>query len=194
MHHTLGCISHYEVRGAYARFGAAASPKVEEALDSATRRVYFDDPLRISEPFSFFRERAGRPPDNAFTRFLAISGIILLYASVIGYCFYLLQHQDGSQLPSSSSVPHHHIALTSSMDVCQECLDTSQSIDSDGIPFVINNSATCIICNDRSKLVGPLRVQHTSVETTHGTERSSIMFRTRFTIRTRPLTFWASHF
>ena len=55
------------------------------------------------------------------------------------------------------------------MDVCQECLDTSQSFDSDGIPFVIDNSATCIICNDRSQFVGPLRVQHTSVETTHGT-------------------------
>jgi hypothetical protein len=56
MRHTLGCISHYEVRGAYARLGAAASPEVEEAIDSATRRVYFDDPLRISEPYSFFLE------------------------------------------------------------------------------------------------------------------------------------------
>jgi hypothetical protein len=55
------------------------------------------------------------------------------------------------------------------MDVCQECLDTSQSFDSDGIPHVIDNSATCIICNDRSQFVGPLWVQHTSVETTHGT-------------------------
>jgi len=47
MRHTLGCSSHYEVRGAYARLGAAASPEVEKALDSATRRVYFDDPLWI---------------------------------------------------------------------------------------------------------------------------------------------------
>jgi hypothetical protein len=53
------------------------------------------------------------------------------------------------------------------MDVCQECLDTSQSFDSVGIPFVIDNCAICIICNDRSQFVGPLRVQHTSVETTH---------------------------
>jgi hypothetical protein len=37
------------------------------------------------------------------------------------------------------------------------------------MPFVIDNSATCIICNERSQLVGPLRIQHTSVETTHGT-------------------------
>ena len=92
---------------------------------------------------------------------------------MIGYRFYLLKHQDGSQLPSSPSVPHHHVALTSSMDVCQECLDTSQSFDSDGIPFVIDNSAICIICNDRSQFVGPLRVQHNSVETIHGTASSA---------------------
>ena len=55
------------------------------------------------------------------------------------------------------------------MEVCQECSDTSQSFDSDGIPFVIDNSATCIICNARSQLVGPLQVQHTSVKTPHGT-------------------------
>jgi hypothetical protein len=58
------------------------------------------------------------------------------------------------------------------MDVWQECLDTYQSFDSNGIPFVIDNSATCIICNDRSQFVGPLRVQHTSVETTHSTASS----------------------
>jgi len=156
----------------------------------------------------------GRPHDNAFTCFLAISGIILLYLSVIGYRFYLIQHQDSSQLPSSSSVPHHQVALTSSMDVCQdqECSDTSQSFDSDGIPFVIDNSATCIICNDRSKLVGPLRVQHTSVETTHGTASSVYAGTIAICLTTDagqtfkyhvpnmiynpnlPLTFWASHF
>jgi hypothetical protein len=59
------------------------------------------------------------------------------------------------------------------MDICKECSDTSHSFDSDGIPFVINNSATCIICNDSSQFVGPLRVQHTSVETTHSTASSA---------------------
>jgi len=76
-------------------------------------------------------------------------------------------------MASSPTGNTRHIALTSSMDVCKECSDTSHSFDSDGIPFVIDNSATCIICNDRSQFVGPLRVQHTSVETTHGTANSS---------------------
>ena len=91
-----------------------------------------------------------RPPDNAFMRFLAIVGIILLYASMIEYCFYLFYRQEGRNPTSTSAVPTPHIALTSSMDVWQECLDTYQSFDSDGIPFVIDNSATCISCNDRN--------------------------------------------
>ena len=152
-----------------AKIGTAASPEVEEAIDSATRRVYFDDPLQLSEPYSFFQRKAGRPPDNTFTCFLAITGIILIFASVIGYCIYLLHHQEGKEMDSSSVVPTHHVALTSSMDVCKECSDTNHSFDTDGIPFVINNSATCTICNDRSQFVRPLQVQHTSVETTHGT-------------------------
>ena len=55
--------------------------------------------------------------------------------------------------------------------VCKESSDSR--FDSDGIQFVIDNSATCIICkNDRSLFVGPMRIQHTSVETTHGTASS----------------------
>ena len=173
MRHLVGCISHYEVCGAHAYLGKAASPEVEEAVASATRRVYFDDPLRLSEPYWFFRRRAGRPPDNAFTRFIAIAGIVLLFASVLGYRLYLLKNQEGTKMASSPTGNTRHVALTSSMDVCKECSDTSHSFDSDGIPFVIDNSATCIICNDRSQFVGPLRVQHTSIETTHGTANSS---------------------
>jgi len=124
---SLGCILHYKVRGAFAKIGAAASPEVVETVDLAMRRVYFDDPLRISVPYSFFRKRMGRPPDNAFTRFLAIVGIILLYASVIRYRFYLLHHQEGRNPAFTSAVPTPHVALTLSMDVCQECLGMVQA-------------------------------------------------------------------
>ena len=173
MRRLVGCISHYEVSGAHAHLGEAASPEVEEAVASATRRVYFDDPLRLSKPYWFIRRRAGRPPDNAFTRFIAIAGIVLLFASVLGYHLYLLKNQESTKMASTPTGNTCRVALTSSMDVCKECSDTSHSFDSDGIPFVIDNSATCIIYNDRSQFVGPLRVQQTSVETTHGTANSS---------------------
>jgi hypothetical protein len=51
--------------------------------------------------------------------------------------------------------------------------NTSCSFDTDRIPFVIDNSATCLICNDRSQFVGNLRAQESSVETSHGTACSN---------------------
>jgi hypothetical protein len=161
------------VNGAHAHLGETASPEVEEAVASATWRVYFDDPLRLSKPYWFFRRRAGCPPDNAFTCFIAIAGIVLLFGSVLGYRLYLLKNQESTKMASTPTGNTCRVALTSSMDVCKECSDTIHFFDSYGNPFVIDNSATCIICNDRSQFVGPLRVQQTSVETTHGTANSS---------------------
>ncbi len=50
----------------------------------------------------------------------------------------------------------------------QEGTNFSFSFDSDGLHFFINNSATCIICNDWTQLVGDLQAERLLVETTHG--------------------------
>jgi hypothetical protein len=55
----------------------------------------------------------------------------------------------------------------------KEGTNISCSFDTDEILFVINNSATCIICNDRSQFVGNLRAQESSVEILHGTACSN---------------------
>jgi hypothetical protein len=47
--------------------------------------------------------------------------------------------------------------------------------DTDGIVFVIDNSATCIICNDRTQFVGDLRLEQCEVETSLGTGRSEFI-------------------
>ena len=39
------------------------------------------------------------------------------------------------------------------------------TIDTDGIPFIIDNSATGAICNDRSLFVGQFRTQNVAIET-----------------------------
>ena len=41
-----------------------------------------------------------------------------------------------------------HIALATEKDSCAR--NTPVSFDTDGIPFIIDNSARCIICNDQS--------------------------------------------
>ncbi len=43
------------------------------------------------------------------------------------------------------------------------------SFDTDGIPFIIDNSATCIICNERSLFLGTLRPENYKVETVQAT-------------------------
>ena len=50
----------------------------------------------------------------------------------------------------------------------QEGTNISFFVDFDGIPFVIHNSATCIICNDLAQFFRNLRAKKSSVETTHG--------------------------
>ena len=45
----------------------------------------------------------------------------------------------------------------------------SISFDTDGLPFIIDNSATGAICNERSLLVGSFSQQLVSIETAEGT-------------------------
>ena len=42
-------------------------------------------------------------------------------------------------------------------DMAKTAEDDSYSFDTDGIPFIIDNSATGAICNDKSLFIGPLR-------------------------------------
>ena len=46
--------------------------------------------------------------------------------------------------------------------------DNTHMFDTDGISFVIDNYATCIIWNDRTQFVGNLKVRYCGVETSVG--------------------------
>ena len=167
----LGFVSFYTVHGAYAQLGEDTSNEVNNAVDSATKRVFFDDPLRISVPYCFLMKRAGKPPDNAFSRAIAFLGIVVIYVAVIGCHFWKFKCLQRALFKTSKP---SCIVLASSQKSYQACKDATpgHSFYTNGIPFVIDNSATCIIYNDRSQFVGPLWVQQTSVETTHGTASS----------------------
>ena len=68
-------------------------------------------------------------------------------------------------LVPSSPVPTsaHKILIN---DVTAEV--PSVNFDTDGVTFIIDNSATCILSNDRSLFVGPLKPADTCVQTTSG--------------------------
>ena len=46
--------------------------------------------------------------------------------------------------------------------------DSQVNFDTDGVTFIVDNSATCILSNDRSLFVGPLKPADTCVQTTSG--------------------------
>ena len=140
-------------------------------MDSATKRVFFDDPLRISVPYCFLMKCAGKPPDNIFSRAIAFLGIVVIYVAVIGHRFWQFKCLQRASFKTSKPSRIFLASLQKSYQAYKDAM-SGHSFNTDGIPCVIDNSATCIICNDRSQFVGPLWVQQTSVETTHGTASS----------------------
>ena len=84
----LGCVSFYTVHGAYMQLGKDTSDEVKIAVDSATKRFFFNEPLWISIPYSFLMEQVGKPPDNAFSCATTFLSIVVIYLAVIGYRFW----------------------------------------------------------------------------------------------------------
>jgi len=164
----LGVLSSYQVYGAYAHLGNTGAPNhAVAAVSTAAQSLYFDDPLRISTAYTYFRELAREPPDNALTSLLIFLGIVLINIALVAYGFWAIRRHKQKQ-----PVGAKRAALASSDLTQQSGDDKTQFFDTDGIPFVIDNSATCIICNDRSQFVGNLRAETTSVETSHGSADS----------------------
>jgi hypothetical protein len=90
-------------------------------------------------------------------------GIIMIFSSVL---FSAALHIHRHAVTSCKS-PSRLSAVSLATSGIQEGNNLSFSFDSDGLPFVINNPATCIICNDRMQFVDDLQAERLSVETTH---------------------------
>ena len=61
---------------------------------------------------------------------------------------------------NSSGSPPRSLRVSLATNDRQEGTTISFSFDSDGIPSIIDNSATCcIICNDRAQFIGNLRTE-----------------------------------
>ncbi len=97
-----------------------------------------DDPLGLSVPYQYFWELAGELPDNTFLALLFFLLVVAIYVTVIGVHLWTLRAQRKNVSLTKSSLKK--VALTSKN--AKEGTDISCSFDTDGIPFVIDNSAT----------------------------------------------------
>ncbi len=80
--------------------------------------------------------------------------------------------------------PTRFLRVSLATSELQESPNNSFSFDSDGLPFVIDNSVTCIICNDRAQFIGNLRAEKLSVETTHGSASTNYVGTISLTLTT----------
>ena len=146
-----GVNSGYESHGAYAHLGSSINES-DKLVKNSCKTIFFDDPLRLSIPYNYFADIAGEPPDNAFRRLLAFICISLIFiGTLIQATIRIHMHATTASLDNRLASQ----ALFATVDP-QEGTNNSFSFDSDGLPFVIDNSATCIICNDRAQFVGHL--------------------------------------
>jgi len=137
----LRVLSSYQVWGAFAYLGANSARNAGVAIAASTGKIYSDDPARISVVYDYFAEIAGEPPDNAFLWILACIAIVAIHAALVTYGTWRIWWHQRNQ--PTTTPTKHHISLASSGD--KGSVDFGQYFDTDGIPFVIDNSATCII-------------------------------------------------
>ena len=74
------CHSYYQVQGAFAHLHQNPDKDLNEAVDAATRVVYYDDPLRLTVPYNYFLERHKEPPDGFLKSAFAIGLIVLAFS------------------------------------------------------------------------------------------------------------------
>jgi hypothetical protein len=96
-------------------------------------------------PYNYFATVAGKSPDNALKHLLGHMGIVVIFVVVLGSCALKIDWHKATSRESPSSRLTRISLATSEI---QEDTNISFSLDSDGLLFVVNTSAMCIICND----------------------------------------------
>ena len=180
---TYYCHSYYQTQGAYAHLNQKGDKDLEEAVEAASIVMYYDDPLRLSIPYEFLHKRLPKPPDGIIKASLTLGAILIIYAipifkGLIRLWIRLLAARlctrDDRNIfvqygrrrrPKTKEIPSLHIKVFATKKDSDE---NAFSWDSDGIPFVIDNSATGIISNVRKLFVGPLTPTRVTLQTAEG--------------------------
>ena len=161
------CFSFYQTQGFYAHLDQRSKKDLDEEVAAATTVVFYDDPLNLEILYTFFLERLLDPPDSFLKSVLSFSPIVFVYLYQIlwglislwlirigAYNFSNIFANHGRRCWKwHKPLPKVYIkafaANTSSGN-------SSIYWDTGGIPFIVDNSATAIVFNERKLFTGPL--------------------------------------
>ncbi|KAL7496856.1 hypothetical protein ACHAWT_005049 [Skeletonema menzelii] len=202
-HPSVRSLSCYTSYGVYAHLGQTQDYQAQRAIFIASNKLHCNNPLWTNSMFDYIATRIPDLPDTIVTRFFAILMVILAFAWTLGSRLLSLFIKDfneeqqhlldgtlfdreiedkspGSVDKSTSSDHRKHIALVSKKIGPRS---SHTHFDTDGISYVIDNSATCVICNDESQFEpGTLRKHTSSVETANGEANPSMVGTLRLTL------------
>lgn len=182
------CHSFYQTQGAYAHLNQPGDTELNDAISASQAVLFYDDPLLLSVPYDFLMKRLPEPPDGIIKTSLCLGAIIIafMYPILRGFgpfWFRLIlspfrnyarrrsyRRCRSSRKPLPTLTIRCHTTDLQSSDDQQGADFDLLSWDTDAIPFVIDNSATGIICNVRKLFVGQLKPYKVSIETAHGTQ------------------------
>ncbi len=143
--------SSYQVHGAYAHLhqhnNAEIADSIADARGPSLSKVW--DPLRLMVPYQYLLALFFEPPDCCFGQWIVILTIVLIYmvplcqgAAYLTYlCLFPLPP------PACHQKRRHRRRRQTALTTTNNTLKGHSIVtfDMDGIPFIVDNSATCII-------------------------------------------------
>jgi hypothetical protein len=167
--------SSYQVHGVYAHLHQSSGDNmplaIEEASGPPLRQVW--DPLCLATPYQWITQALFKPPDCCLACLATIALLVVAYSVPLARGALHLTHlhlqralviPDRQFLSHTCKISHRVYAFVSSDP--SPCT-TSMTFESDGIPFIIDDSATCIISNIRLLFVGNMKPETIHIETVH---------------------------
>ena len=189
---SLSCYTSY---GAYANLGKAPDPEARRAIHIASNYLRLRNPFWLGSLFNLVAEHIipDDLPNTIVTRGMGLTIVVAVYLwtlsgrllalaikhfneeqeHIIKGSLYEWEREEGktNRTATPQEVVQKHIALASE---AKSTSFSSMLFDTDGISFVIDNSATCVICNDKSQFKpGSLHEKPNAVETAAGVTKSS---------------------
>ena len=179
-----------QVDGANSYLASPLNKQVKEGLiaaaDTAILIPYFDDPFKLSIPYAYLAQRITEPPD-CLLQYLWAMGWHFFWAFcyIFRGCCVLRKYRLDDAYLSGLFCNDVHESTSSENNMRVHCFATGSesntsakdiiSFDTDGIPFIVDSGADCIISHVRD-LFEDLTPVEVTIATANGTE-----VRTRYT-------------
>ena len=138
--------SNYKVHGAYAHLDQQTGQDLVDTMNYALEYLHFiGNPLFLQVPYEYLKKRIKEPPDCLIARILSVASIascfvIPIVKALSRFFWIMLSSRKAKERYQKvcTDIIHTYLTTTSTSN-------SAYSVDSDGIIFIIDNPATCVI-------------------------------------------------